>query len=54
MYNAVELAVIIVYSYMQYREGATHLFILSQLAEHDDGSALELPHHPPEVIHCVT
>ena len=36
-----------------YREGATHLFILSQPAEHDNGSALELPHHPPEVIHCV-
>ena len=29
---------------------AAYLSVLLQVAEHDDGSALKLPHHPPEVV----
>ena len=30
-----------------------HLIILPEITEHYDGPTLHLPHHPPQVIHCV-
>lgn len=30
-----------------------HLVLLHQVGEHDDGGHIVVPHHPPEISHCV-